>query len=309
MGFLTDMTDVRVAFDVVSLLILFVGIVGSLVILLRSYIHYPSLLTNVPIFLTCNTYVMLLLSSVALVVIYGSTLYGDLYPSVDLRSSWCSVRYYLACICLSSLLYSYNLQAVFRLFRVIFYQRRWLQSFRLFRLALVGQWILAVLSILPQIILNYAEYLPQERNCQLSFGNLRGFFLVLFSSHYAPLNVIVFIYMCILRYTRRTAHTLQHHRKLSNRRDTIVLRRIVLLLLTLFIFALPTLVIVTIYWTTNYSTPLAYQIQGISLSSNLTAQVIVLALLTPQTRVLFQRNRTRVSPLRTAEAIQLPRTE
>ena len=285
--------------------ILLVGIVGSLVILIRSHMHYHSLTTNMPVFLTCNTYVMLLLTSLVMFEFYASTLYGDLHPSVDMDSPWCFARYYVICICLSAILYSYNLQAIFRLYRVVFYQRKNLQSFRLFRFALVGQWFLAILSILPQIILKYAEYFPQERNCQLSFTNIRAFFIVLFCSHYIPLNVILLIYITIIRYTRWTTHALQKHRRLANDRDTIVLRRIITLLLTLFITALPTLIIATISWTTNYLTPLAYQIQGLSLSSNLATQVIVLAFLTPHTRGLLRRNGIRVLSVKVTKQIPL----
>ena len=101
--------------------------------------------------------------------LYASTLYGELHPSVNLENSWCFARCYLLCVCVSALLYSYTLQAMFRLLRVIFYQRKNLQSFRLFGFAVVGQWVLSILSILPQIMLKCAEYLPEERNCQVSF--------------------------------------------------------------------------------------------------------------------------------------------
>ena len=299
------MSIIRIIFDITNMSILLIGIVGSLVILIRNYMHYHSLIANMPVFLICNTYAMLLLTCLVMFEFYASTLYGDLHPLVDMDNPWCFARYYLICICLSAILYSYNLQAIFRLFRVVFYQRKNLQSFRLFRFALFGQWLLAVLSILPQIILKYAEYFPQERNCQLSFTNIRSFFIVLLCSHYIPLNIILLIYITIIRYTRRTTHTLQQHRRLANRRDTIVLRRIIILLLTLFITALPTLIIVTICWTTNYLTPLAYQIQGLSLSSSLSAQVIALAFLTPHIRGLFQRNDTRVLFVKATKQIPL----
>ena len=44
----------------------------------RSDFHYPSLLRNIPIFLTCNIYVMLLLTCVPFFEIYSSTRVGDL---------------------------------------------------------------------------------------------------------------------------------------------------------------------------------------------------------------------------------------
>jgi hypothetical protein len=132
------MMNMRIIFDIANMSILLVGIVASRVILIRSYMHHPSLTSNLPVFLTCNTYVILLLNCLVMFELYASTLYGDLHPLVDLENPWCFARYYLQCICLSALLYSYNVQAIFRLVRVIFYQRKNLQPFCLFGFALVS---------------------------------------------------------------------------------------------------------------------------------------------------------------------------
>ena len=124
-------------------------------------------------------------------------------------------------------------------------------------------------------------------------------------SYYAPLNIILLIYIAILRHTRRTNHTLQQHRRLANDRDRTVLRRILLLLLTLFVLAFPTLVIVMISWTTQYLPSFAYKVQELTLSFNPTTQVVVLTFLTPQTRALLRRSLGRVLPWKNTVAIPL----
>jgi hypothetical protein len=121
--------------------------------------------SNVPILLTCNTYLTLCLFATIMLVMYAYNEYGNLNSSVWLDGRWCQIRSYLAHVCLCAVYYSFVLQAIFRLFRIVFFKHRILQSFGVCILAVIIQWIISFLFILPTLLLNDFQYLPHEYSC------------------------------------------------------------------------------------------------------------------------------------------------
>jgi hypothetical protein len=251
--------------------------------------------SNVAILLTCNTYFNSLLVSSIMLLMYSYNLSGNLDPSILYGGRWCQIRTYFAHVCFCALYYSFVLQATFRLFRIVFYKHKILQSFGVFILAIILQWILSFLVILPNILLNDFQYLPLEYNCWIAFQNIRGLVMVMLNIYNNPLSIIFTIYTQIIRYTRRTAQT-QQRRINSNRRDIAILKRIVILVSIIVGIGLPTVVIVLIYLISNYVTPFAYHIQGLSISFGVLVASISLVFITPQMQKIFKKSQAQVRP-------------
>jgi uncharacterized membrane protein YeiB len=113
-----------------------------------------------------------------------------------------------------------------------------------------------------------------------------------------PLIIMGSIYACIIRYVRQTAHV-QQRRHLSNKRDMLIVKRMIMLVLIAMGIGIPTGIILINYMITSNLTPLAYQIQAVSLTTGLVLESIVLGLITPQVREIFRRNRQQVNPVAT----------
>jgi hypothetical protein len=249
--------------------------------------------SNVSILLTCNTYFDALLLSSMMLLMYSYNLQGNLNPSISFGGRWCQIRTYFVHVCFCAFYYSFVLQAIFRLFRIVFYRHKTLQSYGVFILAIIIQWILSFLFILPNILLNDFQYLSDEYNCWIAFQNIRGLIMATMNIYNNPLSIIFTMYTQIIRYTRRTVH-IQQRRQKSNKRDIIVLKRIVILVFITVGIGLPTVIIVLIYIITKNVIPYAYHIQGLSISFGVLVGSVSLVFITPHIRHVFNRNQAQI---------------
>ncbi len=104
-----------------------------------------------------------------------------------------------------------------------------------------------------------------------------------------PLFIIFTIYTQIIRYTRRAVH-FQQKRQKSNKRDLIILKRIVILAFITVGIGLPTVIIVLIDMITKYVIPFAYHIQGLSISLGVLVGSVSLVFITPQIQQVFNQS-------------------
>lgn len=282
--------------DIIILAAYSLAILISITILVLICIHCRPLTSDISIVLTFNTYLAVIFCSIFLLQLFANSLYGHLHPTVSLDSDWCYIRGYFAFAFFCAIYWSYVLQAIFRLFRVVFYREKRLQSFKLFLFMIIAQWLLAFIIFLLYYLLNVFAYIPSMYHCQVPFTNIFGFLSMLICLYILPMSIVFIIYIYIVKYIRRTAQT-QQHRKSANQRDALVLKRILLLVLALLTLGIPTLCVMIIYWFTHYLVPFAYHMQGLGVSCGLTVQAIVMVLITPQIRKIFKRNGTSVHPI------------
>jgi ABC-type Fe3+ transport system permease subunit len=123
-----------------------------------------------------------------------------------------------------------------------------------------------------------------------------------------PLFIIFIIYTYILQYARRTIRVGRKQRK-ANKRDVIILKRIVILLLFLIMIGVPTLSILVTYMITGYLTPLVYDIQAVNISIGLVTTPVVLVFITPKIRNIFRRNEKPIRCISIRKPIQSSTTD
>lgn len=263
----------------------------SVVVLLLVSIRIRPLSSNVSLLLTCNTYVTIILFCSTLIDIGIHSLYGHWNPSTSFAGRWCEIRAYFPHVCFCAYYYSFVCQAIFRLFRIVFSKKRHLQSFGVFVLSILLQWLLSFIFIAPHLIFDDFQYQALDYNCWISFRNIRGMFVAILIIYGGPLALILFIYIYIVRYVRRTMHVHQKQKR-SIRRDVLILRRIVVLLFFLIMIGVPSLVVLAIDLLTDYLTPLAYDIQAVNISIGLLTTTMTLIFVTPKIRHLFRRRPT-----------------
>lgn len=273
-----------------SIILVFLGIslllcIGILIIILISLRPFN---TNVSILLTFNTYLCLFFTSIMMLIVYIYNLYGDMNPLVSLKDRWCQLRAYLVNVCFCALYYSCVLKSIFRLFRIVFYQSKYLQSYLIFINAILLQWFLSFIIILLNFLNNDYQYLPYQYRCWISFENIRGLLLAATIIYICPLFIILLIYIYILRYVRQTNSIRQKQQKLI-KRDILVLKRITIFILVIFIIGLPTVSILLIWIISGKLIPLAYHIQGLSMAIGIFIATICFAFITPQIQEIFYR--------------------
>jgi hypothetical protein len=276
--------------NTIFLLLVSLSISISILVLVIICIYIRLSASNTSFLLICNTYFTMILLALTLLDICGHRLYGHIDPSIRFDGQRCEIRAYFVYVCFCAFYYSFILQAIFRLFRIVFYKMKILQSFRVFIIAIVIQWTLSLIFILPHIILRDFQYQSLNYNCWISFKNLRGMFLATLNIYGCPLMIIFIIYTYIHRYIRRTIN-IRQKRRIMNRRNMIILRRTIILLLFLVLIGVPTLSVLMIYIITDYLTPFVYDIQSVNISLGLVITPITLIFITPKIRRIFRRNR------------------
>ncbi len=292
----------NIILDVFVLIFASTGLLTSLVILLLIFYHRHQCPINTPTLLICNNYVAGMISCLLLLNTYGYNLYGVLYENIlSFNNWWCYARSYLVAVALAGLYHSYLIQACFRLFRVRFYKHKQLHSSRfMFRLIWI-QWLMDFLLLMPTLILQHYNYMPQYYYCQILYTNWRGIINVSIIVYYFPMIVIGSIYFYIVYYMKQNRSiAIQENRQLANQRDLTILRRIIILLGMLCMLSFPSAVLYFWYLITGYLYPWIYHFQWLTFTLSLSILPIVSACLTPQLLQLFTlrfQHHGRVHPL------------
>ena len=253
------------------------------------------LTTNIPILLTCNTYITLIGSSLMTLVVMIYGLLDTRDPSVTFNGLSCQVRSYVNYVFICAFFYSCALHAIFRFFRVVFPRHKILQTRAVFIVAISIQWLLAILYIAVYLVMGDFQYHSDIGSCWLSFKNIPALGTALVFVYATPLTVMILIYSCIIRYIRRTVQT-QQIRQQANKRDLSVVKRMIVLVLISMAIGIPTGVMLLMYIIGNYLYPWAYHIQALTLTLGLVVESVVLGLITPQVREIFKKNRQRINP-------------
>jgi hypothetical protein len=223
-------------------------------------------------------------------------MYDSIRSNISFDDYFCQLRAYFNYVFICAFYYSCALQAIFRLFRVVFSRHKILQTRRVFIIAIVIQWLIPVFYVFVCLLLGDFQYHPDIGSCWLSFETIRALATAMAFMYITPLIIMSVIYACIIRYVHQTVHV-QEIRQQANKRDQLIVKRMIMLVLIALSIGIPTGVILIIYMTTHYLIPLAYHIQGLSLTAGLVLESVVLGLITPQVRELFKKNRQQVNPV------------
>ncbi|CAF3514592.1 unnamed protein product [Rotaria sp. Silwood1] len=267
----------------------------SIFILVIVYIRIHPLLSNVSILLTCNTYSTLLLGALLMLIIYSYNIYGSLNSFNSLNNYLCQLRGYFIHVCICSFYYSCVLQAIFRLFRVVFYKQKNLQSSYLFFIGIFIQWLISFLYILTHLLTNNFEYFSFTYSCWISFKNIRALFHALLIMYIGPILSICLMYAYIIRYIRQTNH-IRQQRKLRNKQDLFVLKRIVILVLVAMGIGIATVFTLINYMITDYLIPIAYHLQGLSITGGFLMGSIGFIFITPQIYEILRMKKRKINP-------------
>jgi hypothetical protein len=224
-----------------------------------------------------------------------SSLFG--YIGLDLDENndtiWCRWRGFLIFGFLCAVYDAFGLQAMFRIFRVVFYRRKVLHSFKFYCIIIPFQMIFAVMCTSPLLFLNTIVYLPLDFYCQTSFTNLPASLYIAARLYGFPLIILFGTYWYLLRYLRRTSLLAvtndARRRAQNNARDLIVIKRLLIIVTLLVLIGLPGMIFLLMFIFTGYLFSLIYRIVWLSVSFSLVFLTFMLIKYTNPLRMTVQR--------------------
>ena len=243
---------------------------GVLFLIVRYHRHTKS----VPILLAAYTSAAIFVASVLLANIAIVSLFGFLNIRLPDHADtvWCHWCTFLFRSALCALFDSYVLQAVFRSFRVILYQKKYLHSFSLYTRLIPCSIIVSLVSVSPLLLHGDISYLSDTYYCDLSIANLPMFGYFVARIYFFPLCFIFMAYIVLLRHVRRIrqlsagGRNARHRLKHSNR-DLGVLKRTLLSLVVLIFFGMPGFAVLTYFYITGRLFALVYHLTWACVSS------------------------------------------
>jgi hypothetical protein len=149
-----------------------IGVFGFIIYHLTKTRNSPH---RVALLLTANMYFAILLSCILLLKEYARVLPGHLYSLITLNDGiYCQIRVYFLWSSNCAMYYSNTLQSIYRLCRVVFYTKQSLQSFQLYQILIIIQWIICFLVMIPALLLGDFKYLVNDYLCQIDYTNFRS---------------------------------------------------------------------------------------------------------------------------------------
>jgi len=185
--------------------------------------------------------------------------------------------------------YTFALQAIFRL-RCTLYQRQVkLHSFRRYVILSISLWILTLFELLPSFLIGDVEYIDYDHHCQFAPTNIRGSITVYSIGFLVPFGLTVFCYIWILFCIReQTAALININQQASIRRNRIILKRLVILLIFMTMVAAPHALIPIAYSIIGYLPLWIVSLEWMSTSLAIVLFSIILVFISPHLKKLRQ---------------------
>ncbi|UJR10766.1 hypothetical protein I4U23_014954 [Adineta vaga] len=201
----------------------------------------------------------------------------------------CRLKIYISTIALISALYSNALQALHRLFRIIYYHCPFLyRNIYIYILGIVIQVHLSALVQLPVILPGHYDY--EDYHCQVYLTNWRGILIGALCVWLPPVVLTVIIYACTVSYIRRNITRLTIRQKKRIKRDFTVIKRILWLVIFIILFGTPACSTTIVYHIFGYVGWWANHLTWLTFISSFTGMTIVHLYYAPHLRVLLSKS-------------------
>ncbi|UJR24446.1 hypothetical protein I4U23_005822 [Adineta vaga] len=211
-----------------------------------------------------------------------------LIPSSNL-TFFCKIRSgYLISICSLSVALSYVLQAIYRLYRIVFPTSLiHCRHYYFWFLLILLQWLFTLIICLPFLFIKgFIAYIPfEESYCVTTYRSLTASIYGSIVIYIIPLSILITIYVYVVLFIKRLQHGTTIHRQRQNQRDLTVIKRIILTVNGLVFAGLPSMILWMIYLINgNLIEPLIYQITWLSIQLSIVIENLLLIYFTKEIR-------------------------
>ncbi|CAF1412294.1 unnamed protein product [Adineta steineri] len=221
-------------------------------------------LRDISMLLTCSTCLSAFLTAFAACVMTGSNLStGFLLNNRSFCYAWGLFYDIFEC----TIYFSYCLQGFYRLCRVVFYKKKFLLSYSLYIILIIGQWLLTLILLLPPVFVGWYIHIPTETFCLVPYTYIGPEVYHILILYLIPIVSLTIVYIWITTDIRRVSQTpnlavaaIQRQR---NQRDLTVIKRILAIMGILIVLRFPTIIFMVYGIIAGSLYPLTYGIVGI----------------------------------------------
>ncbi|CAF1115559.1 unnamed protein product [Adineta steineri] len=255
--------------------------------------HHNQIINNVPLILSINTLCIIIMKSIFQTIhITIPTIMKDFHNIAQIEETFvCRLKAYILWSIVGQLYWSYVLLAFFRFVRIIYPKQLWLcRSFFYLYILIPCQFIFVFLGILPSfLVFDCIHLILNEAFCDIL---IKPAYFCVYSNTIAfgiPYTILCIFYIKIGQKMRQPSMIRLHQER--NRRDYIVIKRMLLNSILLCLIAVPYVVlyIISIFYEYLNSTTLRFQWLSSSFGSFLFS--LFLPLITTQLGNLLKSNK------------------
>jgi hypothetical protein len=279
-----------------------VAILVSISMILIMLFHKSTIKGDRPShLLSLNMYVSLFIGCTIVLEIYCYTLYGHVHVNISFNRRWCYINAYLFYVSGCGFFYSYLLQAIYRLSRVVFYRKPILQSYKFYVYGIFLQWFLSFLQVIPVLLLGTFEYLPYDYHCQIAIHNIIGLIIGLSLVHMIPVSLTTICYIYTMIHIRRSRAIVRPMcQQAKNRQDFLLLTRIFVLLSVIIVSGMPTLGISLFSQFFGYLPYWSTQFQWLTATFSISVVSVILIFVSPNLKKFWKQRHPRQNAVRHA---------
>ena len=271
-----------------------------LIVFIRLYYRSIIQIDRTAHLLGINMNISLAIGCTIMIDMYCQTLYGHLRLNVSFDGYCCQIKAYLFYVSGCAFFYSYLLESIYRLCRIVFHTRPALQSYKLYMCGIVLLWIVSFAQVCPVLLLGTFDYLPDDYHCQIDLRNIHGLLVGLFVVYLFPVSLTSMCYVWTMTYMcRRSAVVKNIQQQVNDRRDAVVLSRVFMLLGTMIASGLPTLGISLFYQLSGYLPFWSTQFQWLTTTISMCCVSMMMLLVSPDLAKI--RNRPRFAEIITLQ--------
>ncbi|CAF1420624.1 unnamed protein product [Adineta ricciae] len=290
--------------NLISLIINFIGTIITTIILIFILLRRKTFF-DVQLLLCTNNYFVLFILGILTFSINIRVLQGDLKEFSDEQETLiCRIHSYIFYAFISAIYQSFVLQSIFRLFRILHVTQQILLNVRSYWLMIPLVWLFSFLLNLPILLWHGQRLIDSEHVCLVPKDDSRTIAYSILTIYGIPFLSISFIYFRVTQFLHKQSlnRNLPQIQR-SQQRDIVVFRRIILILILLGIYGIPTSIMLIILAFTNELAFCFYRVLVLSISICVLTLSLALIYITPQINHQIQVycRKTRVYPIVTLQ--------
>ncbi|CAF0915888.1 unnamed protein product [Adineta ricciae] len=287
--------------SITFILTAFATIISLIIIVILIYQWYRKRVKQddkITIYLCLHIYLcMLILTTIGLsmnIRTFLGDLNGQLFDSLG-----CIFSGYVVLIHLGKMYIAFINQAFYRFVRIVYPQYGYFLSLKFFLLLTMIEYLCISGIVCVVIPWNGVIYFIYDHFCYVSFTNLRAIIWIVLSVYALPCLCTFMIYMRITTFLRHQRNTLTLVMRQRQKRDFLIVRRILMIIIFLLTLGLPGTFFIIRYYVTGDYHPLSLRVGWMSVAISMAVLNVVLIFCIPQlrniVRKVFQEHRIGVS--------------
>ncbi|CAF1550066.1 unnamed protein product [Adineta ricciae] len=278
--------------NIISLTITIFGTIIALIVLIYILLRRKTLY-NIQLLLCANNYLLLFILGILTLTINIRIYHGDLKEVNNEKETLsCRMNSYIFYVFMSAVYLAFILQATFRLCRLIYVSRQNLLNFRTYWFIIPLFWLFSFLLNLPLLLWHGQELIPSENACLVPKDDPRSIAYSILIIYGIPFLSIVLVYIRLIQFLRQQSLNRNFSEfKRFRHRDMKIFRRILIVVILLGIYGLPTAIMLLILAFTNELVICFYRILILSVSVCVLTLSLALVYITPQIHLCRQKPR------------------